>query len=97
VRPPPLLSGLRGFIIIWIGQVISLLGTAMSGFGLILWVYTLTTSATALSLVGFFFVTPMLVIGPLAGALVDRSNRKSKMRLPGLRHPQCRIDPAGSR
>jgi len=66
----PLLSGLRGFVIVWIGQVISLLGTAMSGFGLTIWVYKLTGSATALSLMGFFFVTPMLITSPLAGPLV---------------------------
>ena len=81
---PPLLSGLRGFIIVWIGQVVSLLGTAMSGFGLTIRVYELTGSATALSLMGFFFVTPMLVISPLAGALVDRSNRKLMMMISDL-------------
>jgi MFS family permease len=56
----------------------------MSGFGLTIWVYELTGSATALSLMGFFFVTPMLVISPLAGALVDRSNRKFMMMISDL-------------
>ena len=71
-------------MIVWIGQVVSLLGTAMSGFGLTIWAYELTGSATALALVGFFFVTPMLIISPLAGALVDRSNRKLMMMLSDL-------------
>jgi MFS family permease len=84
VKPSQLLSGLRGFVIVWIGQVISLLGTAMSSFGLTIWVYKLTGSATALSLMGFFFVTPMLIISPLAGALVDRSNRKFMMMISDL-------------
>jgi MFS family permease len=75
---------MRGFVIVWIGQVVSLLGTAMSGFGLTIWVYELTGSATALSLMGFFFVTPMLIISPLAGALVDRSNRKFMMMISDL-------------
>jgi DHA3 family macrolide efflux protein-like MFS transporter len=56
----------------------------MSGFGLTIWVYELTGSATALSLMGFFFVTPMLIISPLAGALVDRSNRKFMMMISDL-------------
>jgi MFS transporter, DHA3 family, macrolide efflux protein len=73
-----------GFVIVWLGQVVSLLGTAMSGFGLTIWVYELTGSATALSLMGFFFVTPMLIISPLAGALVDRSNRKLMMMISDL-------------
>jgi MFS family permease len=37
-----------------------------------------------LALVGFFFVTPMLVISPLAGAIVDRSNRKLMMMISDL-------------
>ena len=82
--PPSLLSGMRGFLIFWIGQLVSLLGTAMSGFGLTIWVYERTGSATALSLMGFFFVTPMLIISPLAGALVDRSNRKLMMMISDL-------------
>jgi len=75
---------MRSFVIIWIGQMFSLLGTSMSGFGLTVWAYELTGSATALALVAFFFVTPMLIFSPLAGALVDRSNRKLMMMLSDL-------------
>ncbi len=77
----PLLSGMRGFIVVWLGQVFSLIGTAMSGFALTIWAYERTGQATALALVGFFFMTPMLVISPVAGALVDRSNRKLMMMI----------------
>jgi DHA3 family macrolide efflux protein-like MFS transporter len=76
--------GMRSFVVIWIGQMFSLLGTSMSGFGLTVWAYKLTGSATALALVGFFFVTPMLIVSPLAGALVDRSNRKFMMMISDL-------------
>jgi len=69
---------------VWLGQVVSLLGTAMSGFGLTIWAYERTGQATALALVGFFFMTPMLVISPVAGALVDRSNRKLMMMVSDL-------------
>jgi MFS family permease len=75
---------MRSFVVIWIGQMFSLLGTSMSGFGLTVWAYELTGSATALALVGFFFVTPMLIVSPLAGALVDRSNRKFMMMISDL-------------
>jgi DHA3 family macrolide efflux protein-like MFS transporter len=77
-------GGMRSFVIIWIGQMFSLLGTSMSGFGLTVWAYELTGSATALALVSFFFLTPMLIVSPLAGALVDRSNRKLMMMLSDL-------------
>ena len=75
---------MRSFMVIWVGQMFSLLGTSMSGFGLTVWAYELTGKATALALVGFFFVTPMLIVSPLAGALVDRSNRKFMMMLSDL-------------
>lgn len=77
-------SGLSSFAIIWTGQAISLLGTNMSNFALTVWAYQLTGSATALALVGFFYTTPLLLFSPIAGALVDRSNRKVMMMLSDL-------------
>ena len=78
------LSGMTGFGIVWFGQVISLLGTNMTLFALTIWAYELTGSATALALVGFFFVTPMLLVSPIAGAIVDRGNRKFMMMVSDL-------------
>jgi DHA3 family macrolide efflux protein-like MFS transporter len=72
-------TGMFGFTIVWIGQIISLLGTSMTGFAMTIWAYEKTNAATALALVGFFFVAPMLIASPFAGALVDRSNRKLMM------------------
>lgn len=77
-------SGMVAFTIVWIGQAISLLGTAMTAFALTIWAYQLTGSATALALVNFFYVTPLLIISPVAGALVDRSNRKLMMMVSDL-------------
>ena len=76
--------GMLAFTIVWFGQIVSLLGTNMTGFGLTVWAYEVTGSATALALVGFFFVTPMLVFSPVAGAIVDRSNRKLMMMISDL-------------
>jgi DHA3 family macrolide efflux protein-like MFS transporter len=70
-----------GFSIVWVGQIISLLGTSMTGFAMTIWAYEKTNAATALAMVGFFFVAPMLIASPFAGALVDRSNRKMMMML----------------
>ena len=76
-----LAKGMFGFSIVWIGQIFSLLGTSMTGFAMTIWAYQETQQATALALVGFFFVAPMLIAAPFAGALVDRSNRKLMMML----------------
>jgi len=77
-------QGLVGFSIVWFGQLVSLLGTNMTAFSLTIWAYEKTGSATALALVGFFFVTPMLIISPIAGAIVDRHDRKLMMMLSDL-------------
>jgi DHA3 family macrolide efflux protein-like MFS transporter len=76
--------GMRAFIIVWIGQVISILGSAMTGFAVTIWVYEGTGKATALALTGFFYVTPLLLLSPVAGAIVDRSNRKLMMMVSDL-------------
>jgi MFS family permease len=75
---------MRAFVIIWIGQIVSLLGTFMVGFGQTIWAYEQTGQATALALLGFFFVTPMVVLSPIAGAIVDRSNRRVMMMVSDL-------------
>jgi len=77
-------SGLLSFTFVWIGQAVSLLGTSMSAFALTIWAYQLTGKATALALVGFFHVTPLLIFSPIAGVIVDRSNRKLMMMLSDL-------------
>jgi len=72
-------AGMFAFSLVWVGQTLSLLGSAMSGFALTIWAYQLTGSATALALVGVFNIVPLLVLSPIAGAIVDRSNRKFMM------------------
>ena len=77
--PVKQLTGMRAFGIAWFGQVISLLGTSMTAFGLTIWAFEQTRAATALALVAFFYLLPMLLISPVAGALVDRFDRKRMM------------------
>ncbi len=77
-------AGMLGFTVIWIGQVISLQGTAMTGFALTIWAWDVTHQAAALALVGFFTFAPGLLVTPFAGALVDRWNRKLVMMLSDL-------------
>jgi DHA3 family macrolide efflux protein-like MFS transporter len=77
-------AGMVAFTVVWIGQIVSLLGTAMSNFGLTLWAYEVTGKATPLAMIGFFFVTPIVVLGPFVGVLVDRGNRKLMMMLSDL-------------
>jgi len=77
-------SGMTRFTVIWLGQVVSMLGTGMTGFALTIWAWQITGQATALALVGFFRFFPLVIMTPLAGALVDRWNRKTVMILSDL-------------
>ena len=77
-------TGMLGFTIVWLGQIVSVLATNMSAFALTIWVFQKTGSATALGLVQVFFITPLLIITPFAGVMVDRHNRKLMMMVSDL-------------
>lgn len=53
-------TGMWAFTIVWIGQVVSLQGSAMTAFALTFWAWLITGEATALALVGFFSFVPTL-------------------------------------
>ena len=74
-------KGLRVFLAIWAGQLLSIFGSTISAFGLTLWAYDKTKQATPLALVTLFFMLPMVILSPITGALVDRFNRKLMMIL----------------
>ena len=77
-------TGMFGFTIVWFGQIISVLATNMSAFALTIWVFEKTGSATALALMQVFFITPLLIVTPFAGVMVDRHNRKLMMMVSDL-------------
>ena len=77
-------DGMIGFSIVWAGQLVSVLATFMTQFALTIWVFEKTGSATALGLLQVFFITPFLLVSPLAGLMVDRYNRKLMMMVSDL-------------
>src|SRR5512140_2986038 len=76
--------GMFAFILVWIGQIVSILASSMTGFGLTIWMYQQTQSATAMAMMQVAFITPFLLLSPLAGAMVDRYNRKVMMMVSDL-------------
>ena len=77
-------TGMFGFTLVWLGQIVSVLATNMSAFALTIWVFEKTGSATALGLMQVFFITPLLIVTPFAGVMVDRYNRKLMMMVSDL-------------
>ena len=69
------------FILIWFGQLVSLIGSGLTGFALGIWVYQRTGSVTEFALISLFTFLPSIVLLPLAGVLVDRWDRRSCMLL----------------
>lgn len=78
------LFGFKGFSIVWFGQVISVIASSMTTFGMTLWMYKQTESATAMAVMQVAFITPFLLLSPIAGALVDRHSRKLMMMVSDL-------------
>ena len=77
-------AGMAGFTVVWLGQIVSVLATSMTGFAQSIWVFQETGSVTALGLVQVFFIVPFLVLSPIAGVMVDRYNRKAMMMISDL-------------
>jgi MFS family permease len=77
-------TGLGTFAVIWFGQLISQIGTAMTRFALLIWVYQQTGTATSVALLGFCSLVPLLVVSPFAGVWVDRHDRRRIMLLADL-------------
>jgi len=77
-------GGMAGFTLVWAGQLLSLLGSGMTAFAITIWAWQETGQATTLALVGLFSFAPTMLLSPLAGALVDRWNRKLVMMLSDL-------------
>lgn len=64
------------FFTVWVGEVLSALGSGMTSFALGVWVYDRTGEVTQYAMIGLMALVPAIVISPIAGALVDKWNRK---------------------
>ena len=72
---------MRNFVIIWIGQLISTIGSGLTGFALSIWIYQETGEAAPFVYTALFNSLPVVMFSLFAGALVDRLNRRWVMIL----------------
>lgn len=72
---------MRTFLIIWIGQLISLLGSGLTSFALGVWIFQKTGQATPFAMTILIGNLPRTLLMPLAGTLADRWNRRMIMIL----------------
>lgn len=78
------LTGMQVFTLVWFGQFISIMGTSMTKFALMIWAYEKVGTATTTALLGFSSLLPYVILSPIAGVIVDRFDRKKIMILSDL-------------
>ena len=66
----------KRYILVWSGQLFSIMGSSIVNFAITWWVTVLTGSATLLSIAIFMYMLPMAFLTPIAGVLADRWSRK---------------------
>lgn len=69
------------FYLMWFGQLVSQIGSGLTMFAMGVWVYQQTGSAAKFTTIALLSGLPGLVLMPIAGALVDRWDKRWTMLL----------------
>lgn len=70
---------MKKFVAIWIGELISSIGSGMTAFAVSIYVYQLTGSATWVSVAALLAYLPTILLNPVGGILADRYDRRLMM------------------
>lgn len=73
------MEGLKKYIILWLSQCISQLGSSMTSFALVLWAYGQSGSALSVSLMSFCDYVPYILVSMFVGTFIDRHKKKGIM------------------
>ena len=74
-------SGMKKFLLLWIGELISSIGGGLTSFGLGVYVFQKTGSAAGMALVTLLGFLPTLLFTIPAGVLADRYDRRVLMMI----------------
>lgn len=64
------------FILLWLGQTISLIGSGLTSFALGISIYQINGSIAQFSLIYLSAELPAILVAPFSGTIVDRYNRR---------------------
>ncbi|NUU77804.1 MFS transporter [Paenibacillus xylanilyticus] len=67
------------FLIVWFGQLISLIGIGLTAFSLGVYAFEKTNTATSAALITLFTFLPSILLRPIGGILADRFDRRTMM------------------
>lgn len=74
----------RNFFLLWQGQLVSVFGDALYSMALGFWVLQETGSTTIMGSIMALVTIPRIILGPIAGVIVDRYDRKKLIILGDL-------------
>lgn len=72
---------MKKFMLLWIGELISSIGSGMTAFALSVYVYRMTGSVSYVSLITLLAYMPTILLSPVGGVLADRYDRRLLMIL----------------
>lgn len=70
---------MKKYIVLWLSQSVSGLGSSMTGFALVLWAYGQSRSAMSVSLMSFCNYVPYVILSLFVGGFIDRHKKKTIM------------------
>lgn len=70
---------LKSFFLLLVGQSVSQLGTSITSFAILIWVYTQNNAVTSVALLSVCTLVPYIFVGIFGGAITDRINKKKIM------------------
>ena len=70
---------LKPYLLLWSTQSFSALGSSMTSYALVLWLYLNTGSALKTALLSVCSYAPYVIMSIFAGALSDKWNKKHTM------------------
>ena len=70
------ISEMRSYLLLWVTQMISGLGSAMTGYALVIWSYTQEGSALKTAMLMVCTYAPYVLCSIFAGAISDRWDKK---------------------
>ncbi|MEW4426875.1 MFS transporter [Paenibacillus illinoisensis] len=72
-------TSFRKFLVVWAGQLVSMIGIGLTAFSLGVYAFEKTNTATSVALITLFTFLPSILLRPIGGVLADRFDRRTMM------------------
>ncbi|WP_127537708.1 MFS transporter [Paenibacillus illinoisensis] len=72
-------TSFRKFLVVWAGQLVSMIGIGLTAFSLGVYAFEKTNTATSVALITLFTFLPNILLRPIGGVLADRFDRRTMM------------------